>query len=223
MSSVAKQKSRTAFSSDSDEDLIFYMSLQGEDRASAEEAWKEFYFRHRSYLVGVCKRFQSALGDLGVEDLVQDTFVRVFKKAHTFKPLGDGSDHARARVRAWLGRIANRLFLSSLRGQPKIEFVDDPYESIGNEPAAVANEPDSDESEHLPVLREALRTLTEREREVLVASYSWYEPGDGCNRMPSDELAALCSRFQTTAANIRQIRSRAVGKLEKYLEDHGNK
>jgi len=223
MSSVAKQKSRTTFSSDSDEDLIFYMSLEGEDRASAEEAWKEFYFRHQGYLLAVCQRFQGTLGDLGIQDLVQDTFVRVFKKAHTFKPLGTGSDRARARVRAWLGRIANRLFLSSLRGQPEIEFTDDPYESIADEPAPVANEPESDESEHRPLLREALRTLTEREREVLIASYAWYEPGDGCNRMPSDELSALCSRFQTTAANIRQIRSRAFGKLEKYLEDHGNK
>lgn len=200
------------------------MSLEGEDRASAEEAWKEFYFRHQSYLLQVCKkRFQSALGDLGVEDLVQETFVRVFKKAHTFKPLGNGSGHARARVRAWLGRIANRLFLSSLRGQPKIEFADDPFESIADEPAPMASEPESEESEHLPLLRDALRTLTEREREVLIASYAWYEQGAGCNRMPSDELSALCSRFQTTAANIRQIRSRAFGKLEQYLEDHGNK
>jgi RNA polymerase sigma factor (sigma-70 family) len=220
MPSAANHLSQTSFCNDSDEDLLFYMSLQRDDQASAEEAWKEFYVRHQGYLVKECMRYQNTLGDLGVEDLVQETFVRAFKKAHTYERLETGEDHARARVRAWLGRIANRLFLSSLCGQPLIDFADDPYESV--EAAPPATESEAAESEYMPVLRQGLQTLSEREREVLIASYAWYESGTGFRRMPSEELATLCTRFQTTPVNIRQIRSRALGKLEKYMEDYRN-
>jgi RNA polymerase sigma factor (sigma-70 family) len=214
---------RTRFANDSDEDLIFYISLQGEDPTVAEEAWEEFFFRHWEYLIGVCGRFRLTLGDLGVEDLAQETLIRVYKKAHTYKPLETGAAHSRARVRAWLGQIANRLFLSSLRVSPPIDFADEPFAGVAEKvtPENTDNEPN--QSSRLLLIREALRTLTEREREVLLASYAWYEPGVGCKRMPSDELAALTERFQTTAANIRQIRSRAFGKLEQYIADQHNK
>jgi RNA polymerase sigma factor (sigma-70 family) len=165
-------------------------------------------------------RYRITIGDLGVEDLVQETFVRVFKKAHTYKALEAGQEHGRARVRTWLGIVANRLFLSSLRGQPLIDFADAPYDSVEADPPAT--ESVNAESEYMPVLRDGLRTLSAREREVLVASYAWYESGTGFKRMPSEELATLCARFQTTAVNVRQIRSRALEKLKKYMEDHRN-
>src|SRR5208283_4687459 len=44
---------RTSFASDSDEDLLFYMALQMEDPTTAEQAWEEFFSRHRAYLIGV--------------------------------------------------------------------------------------------------------------------------------------------------------------------------
>jgi len=213
--------SRPDFNSDSDEDLLFYMSMQEEDRTSAEEAWAEFYARHEGYLLAVCNRaFNSSLGDLGVQDLVQETFVRVLKKVHTYKPVGTDANHARANVRAWLGKIANNLYLSSLRSRPLIEYTDDPFDTVVDQTTVETTEGHAVESDMLSVVRDALRTLTDREREILIASYAWYEPGTGCKRMPSEELKILKERFQTTADNIRQIRSRAFGKLEQYLQDH---
>lgn len=214
---------RTRFASDSDEDLIFYMSLQREDRGAAEDAWEEFFFRHRGYILGVSRRFRATLGDLGVEDLAQETLVRVFEKAHTFRPLGCGDiNRERARVRAWLGRIANNLFFSSLRRQPTIDFVDDPHASIPETPTQEDPCPEPSESTPRRLLREALGILTEREREILLASYAWYEPGVGCQRMPSEELKLLTEHFQTTPANIRQIRARSFDKLEQYIANHEN-
>jgi RNA polymerase sigma factor (sigma-70 family) len=214
---------RTRFATDSDEDLIFYMSVQSEDRATAEEAWEEFFFRYREYVLGVCRRFRGILGDLGVEDLAKDTLVRVFEKAHTFKPLNCGNNNReRARICAWMGRIANNLFFSSLRRQPTINFVDTPQAGGRETPTReeVCNEPA--ESSQRALLREALDTLNEREREILLTSYAWYEPGVGCQRMPTEELEALTERFHTTPANIRQIRTRALDKLKHYVADHNN-
>jgi len=223
MVAVNQPTTRTRFAGDSDEDLIFYMSLQSEDPSAAEDAWEEFFFRHREYVLGVCGRFRAILGDLGVEDLAQDTLVRVFQKAHTFKPLNCGdTNRERARIRAWLGKIANNLFFSTLRRHPSISYVDDPH---ADAPEALTPEepsPEPGQSDRLPLLREGLGTLTEREREILLASYAGYESGADCHRMSSDEVKALEERFQTTAVNIRQIRSRALDKLKQYLADHNN-
>jgi RNA polymerase sigma factor (sigma-70 family) len=213
----------TSFASDSDEDLLFYMSLQTEDSSTAEEAWEEFFLRHWSYLVGVCRRFQPTLGDLGVEDLAKDTLIRVFQKAHTFTPLKNGDpNRARARIRAWLGQIANRLFLSTMRRKPAIDFVDEPFLGAAEPTTEDSHGQRPGDSSRRLLLRKALRTLTDRERDILLASYAWYEPGPGCQRMPSDKLAALTARFQTTAVNIRQIRARAFDKVEQYIADHTN-
>jgi len=220
---VNQPTARTRFASDSDEDLIFYMSLRSEDPSAAEQAWEEFFFRHREYLLGVCSRFRDTLGDLGVEDLAQDTLVRTFQKAHTFRPLGCGdSNRQRARIRAWLGKIANNLFFSTLRRRPSITFADDPHSDVP-EPL-VLDEPCSEpgESDRLPLLREGLATLTLREREILLASYAGYESGVQCHRMSTDDVKALAERFQTTPVNLRQIRSRALDKLRRYLADHSN-
>jgi RNA polymerase sigma factor (sigma-70 family) len=214
--------SRPDFNSDSDEDLLFYMSMQEEDRPSAEEAWAVFYSRHKNYLLAVCRRaFYSSIGDLGVEDLVHDTFVRVFLKAHTYKPIGENANYALANLRAWLGRIAANLHRSYLRSQPNVEYTDD-SDSFMDRTTEEATDGPAEESDMLPLVRQALRTLTDREREILTASYLWYEPGAGCKKMPSEELKILMERFQTTAENIRQIRSRAFGKVEQYLQNLRN-
>jgi len=221
---VANQPTaRTRFANDSDEDLLFYMSLRSEDPTAAQDAWEEFFFRHREYVMGVCRRFQRTLGDLGVEDFTQNTLVRAFEKAYTFKPLGcKDTGQSRARIRGWLGQIANNLFFSSLRRQPKISFVDEPRAGVPETSTQDEACPESPNSNRCSLLRKALGTLSEREREVLLASFAWYEPGVGCQRMPSEELKVLMDRYDTTAVNIRQIRTRALDKLEQYIASHGN-
>lgn len=213
---------RTKFADETDEDLLAYMSMQADDPSGAEEAWEEFFYRHRAYVLGVCRRFRNVLGDDGAEDLAQETLIRVYRKAHTFKPLDNGNpDHKGAHVRAWLGRIANRLCLSALRRTPAVDPIDDRL--AGTPELPLVDEGSSPTSPLLAqqrtLIREALRTLTERERDILLASFAWYEPGVGCHRMPSDELAALTERFQTTPVNIRQIRARALAKVRQYIND----
>lgn len=215
-------EARTRFTDETDEDLLVYMSMQADDPSNAEAAWEEFFYRHRAYVLGVCMRFRNVLGDDGAEDLAQETLIRVYRKAHTFKPLENGSpDRKRARVRAWLGRIANRVCLTALRRTQAVDPIDD-GPSDTSEPSLVDDEdspPSPLVAQRRTLMREALRTLTERERDILLASFAWYEPGVGCHRMPSDELVALTERFQTTPVNIRQIRARALDKVRQYIND----
>src|SRR4051812_48318859 len=94
-----------------DEDLLASMSCV-DDPAGAREAWGTFYNCHSKFLHGVCHRaYHYTLGNEGVQDLVVETFIRVFESGcHVFKPSGVGDSEAnRLRVRAWLAQIAKRL------------------------------------------------------------------------------------------------------------------
>lgn len=220
MGSAQSPKPASRFSGDNDEELLVYMSLRGEDPKAAEEAWAEFYNRHLGYLFGQCKKVYSAtLGDLGVSDLVQDTFVRAFERAGTFKsrPTID-NDAIRYRVRGWLGRIANRLFLDILRGP--VERGLSETESIAPLPADDGNANDDCVSPRVKLIRDALATLSERERHVLRVTADWHRSDRVHQRISNKDMSALAQQLQTTAVNIRQIRKRAIDKIDDYIKSH---
>jgi RNA polymerase sigma factor (sigma-70 family) len=215
MTIVQNQSSKAAFSTDTDEELLFYTSLRGEDPENAQAAWAAFYQRHVAYLHGICRRrYGRILGD-GVQDLVQDTFIKVFDRASTFTNDGIADpDRARRRVRAWIGRISQHLFLDRFRQQPPVE----PVESPDDLPAPPALSPEPSREELL--IGQALDELSDREQDVLQVTAEWYCEGQ-TQRVPNDIMEALALRWNTTAVNIRQIRHRATLKVKDYLCSHG--
>ena len=168
----------------------------------------------------VQRLIRRSLGDLGVSDLVQETFVRAFERAATFKSRGatDG-DATRRRVRGWLGKIANRRFLDTLRGPAESSLSD--TDSIADLSAADVDDCEPDQgSPRVKLIREALATLTERERHVLRVTADWYRHGQVHQRVSKADLGQLASQLQTTAVNIRQIRKRAIDKVRDYIGSH---
>ena len=201
----------------SDVELLQRVSGRDDDAALARAAEAEFYARHARYLYGVLvQRVRRPLAMSGreVEDLVQETFFRAFARASTFTP-GDAWDpeSERRRSRAWLGRIAQRLladWLSDVR-----EVSASPYLDSLPEPEAG---PGSSRSPKLQLMREALETLNERERDVLRVAALYFRPGEEHQRLPNEVSAELAKRWATTNENIRAIRSRAMKKLKEFLD-----
>ena len=104
---------------DSDEDLLVYVGWKAEHPELASAACDEFYRRHLKYVYAVIDRaYGSELGKEGVMDMVTDTFLRVYERAHTYQPCGE-KDQGRQRrnALAWVstiavnsaGTIANRM------------------------------------------------------------------------------------------------------------------
>jgi RNA polymerase sigma factor (sigma-70 family) len=182
------------------------------------DAWATFYGRHRRYLYGVCLRaYGETLGDGRVTELVQDTFVRAYEKAGTFKPDPDGdSVTGRRRARAWLGRISENIVSDYFRREPKVVFMDedelpeqvDPEESVPSGPSAA----------RLERLERVLAQLSDREQEVLRATAMWYWPGQRQQRLPNSVMTKLAASLSTSADNVRQIRVRAMTKVRKLME-----
>lgn len=201
----------------SDVELLGRVSCRAEDAARARQAEAEFYDRHARYLYCVLVqrvRRPLALSGREVEDLVQETFYRAFQRASTFTA-GDAfdADSERRRSRAWLGRIAERLLADWLSDTREVSAS--PYIDTLAEPEAG---PSSSRSPKLQLMREALDTLSERERDVLRASALYFRVGEEHQRLPNDVSAELARRWATTSENIRAIRSRATKKLKQYLE-----
>ena len=194
------------------------MSLRDEDPAAAECAWAEFYRRHMEYLYGVCQRaYRDLVGDLGVEDLVQDTFVRAFEKAHTFSSRGvTEPERLRRLVRAWLGKVASNLFRQGMLLSPKVDYTDEELQVASN----VSDDPPAPDSPGVVLAQQALAALTEREQHVLRVTAHWYRPGQKHQRLPNRQMAELAKALKTTPTNVRQIRHRAMAKIAAYVKSH---
>jgi RNA polymerase sigma factor (sigma-70 family) len=204
-----------------DPELLNQMSGADADAARAEEAWEEFYRRHFDYLLNVCRNvFSRQIGEVRVPEVVQDVFVKAFRRASTFQPgNSESAEENRWHVRAWLGSILKNTVSDLYRQEPQevftedIELFPDPDSDSDFSQSGGA----SDEDPPMGPLEKAFLGLEERERDVLRETMLWHTPGARQQRMPTAALQELATRLNTTPANIRQIRSRAIAKLKRAM------
>lgn len=229
------------FAGSSDAELFVLMAQRGDDW---REALAEFYRRYVSDFFRLICRLRG-LTDAGAEELVQETMIQAYKSAHTFRAV-EGQDGAEARRRtlAWLGRIARNLHYEMLRGRKVLLLSDSerPENQEGGSPAPAEGAKVSREELHRKIneaqdavagiarasgtsptkekrlLRDALATLTERELDVLLVSYEYYEPGEEHPHLPKAVIAELCERHQVSPTNLRKIRERARRQVWQYVQ-----
>lgn len=79
------------------------------------KAARELYDAYAGYVTGVCARYLSDEDDL--KDVVQESFIGIFKAIPSFRYEGAGS------LRAWITRIAVNNALKYLRDNKKFSFV----------------------------------------------------------------------------------------------------
>jgi len=218
MDAEAARPARLELAGETDADLLGYMGMAREDPAGARAAWEEFYRRHRRYLHAVCLRAYGPLlgGEAGACDLVAETFRRAYEHAGTFDAAGlTGRDRLRRRARAWLGRIAQRLAQTALRNRgrlPPAALPPEQWQQLA-EPAEAAPE----SPQLVGRVRGALEALSDREQTVLRVTMQWYQPDRAHQRLPNDVAAELAETLGTTPENLRQIRRRALRKVEAAL------
>lgn len=202
-----------------DSGLLNQMARANADSARAEKAWEEFYRRHYDYLSSVCRNIYSRqIGEARVSEVVQDVFVKAFRRASTFQLANsESAEENRWHVRAWLGSILKNTVSDLYRQEPQEVFTEDielfPDPDSDSGPSGGA----SDEDPPMGPLEKAFLGIEERERDVLRETMLWHTPGARQQRMPTAALRELATRLNTTPANIRQIRSRAIVKLKRAM------
>jgi len=206
-----------------DADLLTFMTMADEDPAVARAAWEAFYRRHAAYVYGVCVRAYAKIlgGEAGVCDLVADTFKRAYEHAETFEAGGiTDPERMRLRTRAWLGRIAERLAQTRLRGRKRLPTRTlelGHWQEIGERPVRT-----QEDAGRIERVRAAILSLSEKERVVIRATFQWYDPGVRHQRLPNEVAAELARTLRTTPENLRQIRRRALVKIKKTLVEHAD-
>lgn len=204
-----------------DFELVRRMGEQDSNFTLAREAWGYLYIRHHRFLLRLSMvNHGYLLGAEGVKDLVQEAFMRAFDHADTFNYTEICDRPAQERkLRAWLLRIVANLVHDRYRGQPEENFIDDADhdELVGDEPATQATP--STDARRLELLKTGFELLSEIEQTVLRGTMFWWKPDQQHQRMPHTALSQLCQQTAKSAANIRQIRLRAIKKLEQYVND----
>lgn len=197
------------------EDLLLNISFKEEEKVLAEESFSKIYKEYSQYLMNV---IVSNLKGMGIydEDLAQavlnNTFLTVYEKPLKFSvPSGAENDKC---FKGWISRISRNELLSQIQQVTSKEkrFGDLNLQEADLELEDVEN--DFFESVNHKLLKDALNTLSERDREILLAHYLYHEEG---KYMPSDALDRLCLIFSTTKPNIRQIKGRCEKKIIEYI------
>jgi len=209
----------------SDFELIRQMAEQTVDSAGARSAWAQFYVRHKRPLRLVCKRhYRYLLGEDGVEDLVDETFMRAFDRSASF-------DHQEVcappiqelKCRGWLTRIAENLVRDRFRGQREVDLVlveVDDLEKLAGTQGDCSSQCEVPENKRLELLKAGFALLAENEKTILLATVFWQQQGRKHQRMPHLAMEHLSKDVGKSPVTIRQMRLRALDKLKKYVNEN---
>lgn len=158
----------------------------------------------------------------GIEDIVIKTFNKAIRNIFKFKRVeGEDPDDTRARFEAWLLKIARRLVLDQFRKAPPTETRDDEFWEYVTADAARPTE-EVPSSTDVDVVRDVLSEFPERDQ-IILRAWLQHSPEftNPQSKLPRDVLQDLSESLNTTKANIRQIKSRALVRFKALLSEKG--
>ena len=211
-----KPRPTSSSTEETDGDLLCLIGWAEDGPEEAKAAFEEFYNRHVESLYAACYRTYRGRLPVGysVQDLVVDTFARAAERGQTYDvgTAKDGADR-RLRTEGWLLAIAHSVVGDSYRGRFPVE-VQLPDE--GWQCRAFTDRPvDSAETK---LVRQAIDdVLDDREREVILVTFHWYDPDREHQRLPNEVAAELAAQLGTTTDNLRKIRAKAVRKVKEHV------
>ena len=217
---VAKSQ-ETDLTYESDADLLTMISWREKEEEAALVAWGEFYRRRFDLLTFICLRaYKRQIGEAGVEDLVNDTFLKVWTQGATsFQTTETDPEKLQKLIGVWLASIAKNLFLMRLRGRTRLTEIAFEETEHAYAEATPLSEERRQQCEHL---RELLDGLNARERDVLMARFSNYHKSGGKQQFDPDVLADLAEKLQITKDAVRQILCRTLKKVKAQLSQPRN-
>ncbi|MDO5655755.1 MAG: sigma-70 family RNA polymerase sigma factor [Flavobacteriaceae bacterium] len=201
------------------EELLLTISYKEEDKQGAIKAFNTLYKEYAPFLSSVLKNALKSMGIYNEElynTVMNNVFFKIYENPFIFQvPENANNDYC---FKGWLSKVARNELLSQIKE----------YNRLENNLKLVANIEDFDSIEiqddiyegvNAKLLNEALKTLNERDRNILMSLYMYYEKG---KNTPSNVLDNLCRIHKTTKPNIRKIKERAEKKIIEYVEKHSN-
>lgn len=165
-------------------------------------ARQELYETYGPRLLALCRRYSVDAAE--AEDLMQDSFVKIFRVIGRFRWTRPGS------LYSWMARVALNLAFDSARKRKRIarELVD--VDTLKGE---VADEPDYEQTLSVPadVIKQMIAELPEGYRTVFEL-YCFEE-------LSHREIAALLGiKEKSSSSNLARARALLAGAIRKYLD-----
>jgi len=161
-----------------------------------------FYERYAGLLTAVCSRYVPDAAD--VKDILQDSFVKIFRNAGRFEYRGEGS------LKAWASKIVVNASLKALAASSRLKFVDDlpdVAEDDGDLPALPDIPPQ--------VLQSMIRELPDGYRTV----FNLYVFEKKSHR----EIAGLLGiKEDSSASQFFRARALLAKNIKLWMKEHGN-
>lgn len=189
-----------------DEELLALVAQRDWDCEKAKAAFDEFYKRYSTLLWTVCR---NVCPNLHIADeIFSQTMTAIFEY-----PTYDSS---KGKITTWMSKIANRKACDICKSWKTDELY---IEEIGPTNAYEKEDVGVSPCLERQILDQALKSLSESEKDILM-TYFRYQ--DGRKHLPKDVLQDLCDYHHKTADNIRQIKKRALSKVEEYIRKNSD-
>ncbi len=157
-----------------------------------------FYDRYAGYLTAVALRYVPDRS--AVKDILQESFLRIFDAVDRFEYRGEGS------LRSWACRIVVNGALKSLRGQGKLQYVEDLPDVPEEEDVPVQQMPAA-------VLQRLIQELPDGYRTV----FNLYVFEKKSHR----EIAGLLGiKEDSSASQFFRARALLARQIKTYLKEH---
>lgn len=197
-----------------DDELIAAMARQNENLEAAKAAFRIFFNRHRDYMIHHMRRVNARLAGygLGVEDVVQEVFEKVWRSGHkSFKPEKRTPGACPlASTRSWLTTITLRKVQNILRRRSK----DDPIDPVDNEDLFVEPRRENSVQNAISVQQMVQNALSETDAAIVWFKMQYYDRETGESQPPREELDDFLAKHKLTDAAFRKRYSRAIKTLQ---------
>jgi RNA polymerase sigma-70 factor (ECF subfamily) len=150
-------------------------------KAGDQRAFHHLFDKHKKRVINYCFRY---CGNAAVaEELAQETFLRVYKAAHRYRP--------KARFTTWLFKIAANVCLNEIRKPVYRAQMESLEDGSGLDRASEMSDPEApdalfEESERNAMVQHAINELPEQQRAALLLrvneAFSYKEIGLQINR-----------------------------------------
>ena len=200
--------------------LMEYMGMTDEEPAVARLAFRVFYEKFapsfKAMCLSACSNFNNLFDGLG-EVVFNNALLQAFQNAGQFHSESKEERQVVLDVKKWLNGIAKNELYIELRKiktySSNLSIVEDimVYESPLDEDPELKVE----ECVETNILNTALATLDEKERGILLMCYQYMKEG---SKIPSDAIERICKVFGVKDANRRQIKTRALKKLNEQIK-----
>lgn len=207
------------------ENILLCFSLRDENRTEAEKAFEIFYKEYSKYIFVVISKLKMSYPNF-YDDIIDVTVNNTLLKVYENPPLdfkildSDTDNDVNNKFKAYLVKKAKWLFYDSMKTNQflrsfdlRIDDEDDLFEPI------LLPLPDKNFKleKNLKTLQEVIVTLSEKERDILLTIFEYYDCG---KKLPKEVLQVLSGSHKITKDSIRKVKERGIKKIIKHFQLH---